>query len=108
MAQTLEELTKEMTERVGEDSGFGYIIKFDFGDGAFIYIDAKNVPNKVSNEDLPADSIVSIKLPDFAKISDGSKSPTAAFMAGRMKVKGNVAAAWKLGSIIGPQRAKNK
>lgn len=106
MALTLEELTKEMTERVGEDSGFGYVVKFDFGNGAFIHIDAKNVPNKVTNDDLSADSIVTIKLADFEKISDGSKSPTAAFMAGRMKVKGNVAAAWKLGSIIGPQRAK--
>ncbi|AHD11882.1 SCP2 sterol-binding domain-containing protein [Phaeobacter gallaeciensis] len=102
---TLEEMTAEMRKRVGEDSGFGHTVKFNFGDDGVIFIDAKNVPHVVSNEDNDAETIVNIKFGDFCKISDGSKDPTEAFMAGRMTIDGNVDAGWKLGSIIGPDRA---
>lgn len=104
MKPTLEEMTTEMTRRVGDDSGFGYIVKFDFGDDGIIYIDAKNVPHTVSNENLPADTTIKVKFTDFCKIADGSKSPAAAFMAGRLKVSGNIGASWRLGAIIGSER----
>lgn len=104
MTVPLDEMTKEMERRVGTDSGFGYKVKFDFGDDGIIYIDAKNVPHVVNNEDLPADTTVRVKYKDFCKIADGSKSPAAAFMAGRLKVSGNIGASWRLGSIIGHDR----
>jgi putative sterol carrier protein len=98
---TLADITSEMRRRVGVNSGFGHTVKFDFGEGGFIYIDAKNVPNSVTNEDGVADTTVRVKFSDFCKIADGSKNPVAAFMAGRLKVSGNLAVAPKLGLLIG-------
>lgn len=101
---TLAEMTAEMARRVGTDSGFGYKVKFNFGEEGIIFIDAKTVPHVVSNEDLPADTTIKVKYADFCKIADGSRSPAAAFMAGRLKVTGNIGASWRLGSIIGSDR----
>ncbi len=102
---TLAEMTEEMRRRVGENSGFGHTVKFDFGEVGKIFIDAVSVPNRVSNEDGKAETTVQVKFEDFCKISSGKKSPAAAFFAGRLKVSGNVGVSWKLGSIIGPERA---
>jgi putative sterol carrier protein len=99
---TLDEMTVEIRRRVGSDSGFGHTVLFDFGDAGCIYVDAKNVPHTVDNEPRAADTTVGVKYADFCKIADGAKDPTSAFMAGRLKVTGNVAAAWKLGSIMSP------
>ena len=102
----LASVTDEMRRRVGEDSGFGHTVRFDFGEDGLLFIDAKTVPNVVNNDEAPADAVIGVKIGDFCKIADGTKSPAAAFMAGRLKVAGNVGVSWKLGSIIGPERAK--
>jgi len=102
---TLAEMTEEMRRRVGENSGFGHTVKFDFGEDGKIFIDTVSVPNRVTNDDDEAETTVRVKFADFCKISSGQKSPAAAFMAGRLKVTGNVGVSWKLGSIIGPERA---
>lgn len=99
---SLDEMTTEIRRRVGLDSGFGHTVLFDFGEVGCIYVDAKNVPHVVNNERRSADTTVGVKYGDFCKIADGSKDPTSAFMAGRLKVTGNVGAAWKLGSIMSP------
>lgn len=104
--KTLAEMTEEMRHRVGDNSGFGHTVKFDFGEVGKIFIDAKSVPNRITNEDGPADTVIEVKFSDFCKIADGSKSPTAAFFAGRLKVHGNVGVSWKLGAIIGPERGR--
>jgi len=46
---SLQELTDGMRDRVGEDCGLGAVVKWDFGDGTFLLLDASQVPNVVSN-----------------------------------------------------------
>ena len=103
---TLAEMTDEIRRRVGENSGFGHTVKFDFGAVGMIFIDAQSVPNRVTNDDAPAQTTIQVRFDDFCKIADGTKSPAAAFFAGRLKVSGNVGVSWKLGSIIGVERAQ--
>ena len=102
---TLAEMTEKMRRRVGGNSGFGHTVKFDFGEVGKIFIDAVSVPNRVTNEDQAAETTVQVKFEDFCKIASGKKSPAAAFFSGRLKVTGNIGVSWKLGSIIGPERA---
>ena len=102
---TLAEMTEEIRRRVGDNSGFGHTVKFDFGELGRIFIDAQSIPNRVTNGDDPADTTIAVKFADFCKIASGKKSPAAAFFSGRLKVSGNVGVSWKLGSIIGVERA---
>jgi putative sterol carrier protein len=44
---------------------------------------------------------VTVSLSDFNQITEGKLNPTAAFMAGKLKVSGDMSLAMKLQSIIG-------
>ena len=48
---TLESSTETIRSNVGEDSGLGATVKFDFGDDGMVFLDGKSVPNSVSNDD---------------------------------------------------------
>ena len=88
---SLQELTDGMRDRVGEDCGLGAAIKWDFGDGTFLLLDASQVPNVISNEDGDADTTLKISLDDFIAMTQGELDGTTAFMTGKLKVTGNMA-----------------
>lgn len=98
---TLDEVTARLRERVGEDSGLGARVKFDFGDDGVIFLDATQTPNVVSNEDADADCTIRISLQNFVEMSEGELSPTMAFMMGRLKVDGDLSLAMKLQGLLG-------
>jgi putative sterol carrier protein len=97
---TLEEITAEMTKRVGEDCGLGKIVKFNFGNDGVVRVDAISKPNIVSNEDIDADCTVTLPKALFEEISDGKQNPQMAFMMGKMKVQGDMGIALKLGTLL--------
>jgi putative sterol carrier protein len=48
-----------------------------------------------------ADVTISATLDTFRAIFDGELSPTAAYMTGRMRIDGDMAAAMKLSQVLG-------
>jgi putative sterol carrier protein len=97
---TLQEITAVMAGAVGEDSGLGKTLKFDFKGDGFIHIDG----GSVTNDDKPADCTIVIAFDDFQSMADGKLDPTMAFMQGKIKVNGDMSVAMKLQPIMAKAR----
>jgi len=86
---------------VGADSGLGGTFKLDFGEPGSIYIDAKSVPNTVTDgTGMTADCTISLSLGTFNKMVTGEMDGTSAFMQGKIRVSGDMALAMKLSSML--------
>lgn len=77
---TLEQLTDKVKTAVGEDSGLGKSLKFDLRGQGYVHISG----GAVSNEDLPADLILSISMADLQALGEGRLDPMTAVMSGRL------------------------
>lgn len=97
---SLESTTSKIAGRVGDDSGLGATLKFDLGDDGVIHIDGASNPNAVSNDDKDADCTVSMSLGDLEALIAGELDPTVAFMAGKLRVSGDMGVAMKLGNLV--------
>ena len=97
---SLEQLTDGVRERVGEDCGLGASVKWDFGDGTFLMLDATQVPNVISNDDNDADCTLKISLDDFTAMTAGELDGTTAFMTGKLKIEGDMGIAMKLQGVL--------
>ncbi|CAI4227307.1 unnamed protein product [Auanema sp. JU1783] len=73
-------------------------------------IDTKNLPAYIGEEEStkPVDVEINIKDADFMLIAAGKMKPDQAFMQGKMKLKGNIAKAMKLKSLLDPKMLKAK
>lgn len=96
----LEEVTAALRQRVGDNSGLGASIKFDFGGDGVIHIDGLSTPNSVTNDDKDATCVISISMEDFRAMTKGELDPTTAFMMGRLKVDGDMSVAMKLSNLL--------
>ena len=96
----LESITQKIASAVGENSGLGKIVKFDFGDIGKILINAAVVPNVVSNDDGTADTTIQISIDDLKAMAAGSLDPMMAFMMGKMKIQGDMSVAQKLAPLL--------
>jgi putative sterol carrier protein len=100
----LHQVTQKLAEVIGENAGLGKTLKFDFGSFGSIFVDGASVPNKVSNEDKPADCTLQLSWEDFQQMADGKLDPTMAFMQGKLKILGDMSIAMKLQPILGKLR----
>jgi putative sterol carrier protein len=98
---SIETLTQGVRDSVGEDSGLGATVKFDFGDDGKIFVDGTSSPNTVSNDDADAQCTIKITMENFEKMAAGDLDPTAAFMSGKLSVQGDMSIAMKLGTVLG-------
>jgi putative sterol carrier protein len=101
---TLEELTDRIrraaTAEAGPDSGpdtlgLGSSIKLDLKGEGIIHIDGA----EVTNDDLPADLVVTVGLKDLTALGKGELDPTRAMMTGRLRLS-DMALAMRLQSKI--------
>jgi putative sterol carrier protein len=97
---SLESSTETIRSNMGDDSGLGATVKFDFGDDGLIFMDGASSPNAVSNDDAEADCTISMSLEDFENMLTGDLDPTTAFMMGKLKVEGDMSIAMKLSSVM--------
>ena len=79
---TLEELTERIRHAAASDPGMGKTLKLDLrGDGVIHIAGAA-----VTNEDKPADLVVTIAKQDLEAIGKGELDPVRAMMSGRMRL----------------------
>jgi putative sterol carrier protein len=89
-----------MKEKAASADALGSILKLNFGENQII-IDGTNGANVVSGDDAEANCTVDVSLEDFTAMVKGELNPMGAFMAGKMKVKGDTGIALKLQSLMG-------
>ena len=73
--------------------------KLNFGENQIV-IDGTGASNEVSGEDIEANCTVDVTLEDFNAILSGELNPMGAFMAGKMKVKGDPSVAMKMQTLF--------
>ena len=79
---TLQELTDRIRRAAASDTDLGASIKLDLKGAGVIHIDGA----VVSNDDLPADLVVTVALQDLAALGKGELDATRAMMSGRLKL----------------------
>ncbi|MEH0156182.1 acyl-CoA dehydrogenase family protein [Limibacter armeniacum] len=97
---SIESTTSVLKERASNAAPLGSTMKFDLGEG-IIYLDGSAAANLVSNEDKDADCTVNLSKADFDDLLSGSLNPMNAFMAGKIRVSGDMSVAMKLNTILG-------
>lgn len=75
----------------------GKRICLDFGAEGAIFLDG--VANRVSTGTAPADATIRLSFANFMKLADGSLGGTMAFLTGKLKIDGDMAAAMQLQSV---------
>ncbi|MFZ4478652.1 MAG: SCP2 sterol-binding domain-containing protein [Rhodoferax sp.] len=96
----IEACTEAIRTKVGADSGLAATLKFDCGPDGVIYIDGKSTPNTVSNSSDDADCTVGITLENLNAMLSGELEPANGFMAGKLKVTGDMSVAMRLQRVI--------
>jgi sterol carrier protein 2 len=82
----------------------GVVYKFDIagaGGNRSWVVDLKNGAGSLKEGDGTADCTISIKDDDFVALMGGKLNPQSAFMQGKLKIKGNMMLAQKLGALVG-------
>ena len=91
MTQAVEALNRRM-----EGGGYDGTARFVVEDRGTIMIDE----NGAREGDEPAEVTLTADADTFRAILDGELNPTSAFMAGRLKVDGDMGAAMRLGAAL--------
>ena len=95
MSDILNQAVSALNEKLG-DAGFNGIAKFAIDDEGSVIIDEDGA--RISDDD--ADVTLSASAEVFTDIMSGDQNSTAAFMAGKLKVDGNMGLAMKLAGVL--------
>ena len=84
-------------------------MQFNIGSDAIYTIDLKNGNGSVTNKAADkADIIINVSDDDFFALAEGKLNAQQAFMQGKIKVKGNMALAMKLNTVMAAAKPKAK
>ena len=97
---TLQQLTDNIRSRVTNADSLNATAKLVTDQGV-VYIDAKQSPAVVTNDDQPADTELHVAIADLERMGSGDLNPMMAFMTGKLKVKGDMSIAMKMGQVMG-------
>lgn len=93
---TVDEITARLRQALVGQEGLGKSLKIDFKGEGFIHV----AGTTVTNADDPADCTVVMSREDLEAMARGQLDPMAAMMRGRLKIKGDMAVAMKLQSLL--------
>ncbi len=96
----LDTLFTEIRGRAEKTSPIGATLRFDLGENQ-IFLDGTGAENQVTQDHRDADCVIQIKAEDLNRLLDGSLNPVAAFMSGKVKVKGDMGVAMRMQSFLG-------
>ena len=97
---TLQELTDQIRVKVTHADNINATVKLATDQGV-VYIDATQSPATVSNDNKPADCELQVTVDNLVKMSNGDLNPMMAVMTGKLKIKGDMGIAMKMGQIMG-------
>lgn len=96
----LQSFTQHIKGLVGTDSGLDASFKFATEEG-IIAVNAKQVPNVVTNEDIDTECTMEISLKNAEALLNGELNPMMGYMMGKFKIKGDMGVAMKIGQALG-------
>ena len=96
------EFFESLETRVNPAKAKGLTANYKFViDGAGTWnVDVDDGKVKVTEDDGDADTTITTSSETFAKIASGEQNPTAAYMSGKLKVKGDMGQAMKLQKLF--------
>jgi len=97
---SLQTLTEKVKTLVGEDSGLNSTFKFVTDEGV-VFVDTKQVPNIVSNEDSASECALEISTKNALALISGDLNPMMGYMMGKFKIKGDMEVAMKIAQTFG-------
>lgn len=97
---TLQELTEQIRTKVTHADNINATAKIVTDQGV-VYIDATQSPAVVSNDDKPADCDLQVSIDNLVKMGIGDLNPMMAVMTGKLKIKGDMGIAMKMGQVMG-------
>jgi len=95
----LQELTDQIRAKATHADSLNATAKLVTDQGV-VYIDATQSPVVVSNDDKPADCDLHVSVDNLVKMGTGELNPMMAFMTGKLKVKGDMGIAMKMGQVM--------
>ena len=93
---TVAEITERLRTAVTGRPGLPKSLKLDFKGEGFIHVDGQTV----TNDDAPADCTVVVSREDLEAMAKGELDPMSAMLRGRLKIKGDMAVAMQLQSML--------
>ena len=96
------EFFETLSSRVDESKAKGMTASYKFvidGSGTWL-VDVDDGKVSVDEGDGEADCTISTSAETFKKIANGEQNPTAAYMSGKLKVKGDMGQAMKLQKLF--------
>jgi putative sterol carrier protein len=93
---TVAEITERLRHALDGKPGLPKSLKLDFKGEGFIHVDGA----AVTNDDTPADCTVVISRDDLLAMAKGQLDPMSAMLRGRLKIKGDMAVAMQLQSML--------
>lgn len=98
---SFEAIESAIKEKAAIAKPLGNTLKFNFGDSN-VMLDGTGDSNVVTTNDAAdAQCTVDVSMEDLTAMLNGDLNPMNAFMAGKIKVQGDMSVAMKLGSIMG-------
>ncbi len=98
--ELLSALAEYLDKEISGATPIGAVLKFEYPGIGCLVIDGAGDTNRVSLEDELADCVVSLALETHVQMLRFELDQTSAFREGRMRIKGNIAVALKLGPLI--------
>ncbi|WP_461077795.1 SCP2 sterol-binding domain-containing protein [Spirosoma flavus] len=97
---TLQELTDQIRNKFTNADSINATIKIVNEQGN-IFIDSTQSPAQVTNDNKPADCELHISVDNLVRLGTGDLNPMMAVMTGKLKIKGDMATAMKMGQVMG-------
>ncbi|MGZ3272916.1 MAG: SCP2 sterol-binding domain-containing protein [Caulobacteraceae bacterium] len=93
---TVAEITERLRTALTGRPGLPKSLKLDFKGEGFIHVDGQTV----TNDDSPADCTVLVSRDDLEAMARGELDPMSAMLRGRLRIKGDMAVAMQLQSML--------
>lgn len=93
---TIDDITQRVRDALKDRPGLSKSVKLDFKGEGFIHVDGQTV----TNDDAPADCIVVVSRDDLEAMVRGELDPMSAMLRGRLRIKGDMAVAMQLQSML--------
>ena len=96
---SLPTLTDRIRTIIGPESDLKAVVKFATDEGV-VWIDTKQSPPVVSNDDQDAECTLEISASNALLLLDGDLNPMMAYMMGKLKIKGDMGIAMKIAEVF--------